>query len=105
VALLLGEQDFSTRPDLFIATIGRAERAFAFGLMHGLLRLGIKVELDYEGKSLKSQLRRADKLNARYSVVIGETELAAGRGAFKFMDDGTQIDVPLLSEEIRKMLG
>ena len=105
VALLLGEQDFASYPDLFIATIGSEERAFAFRLMHDLLRLGVRVELDYEGKSLKSQLRRADKLKARFSAVIGETELASGRALFKFMDDGTQIEVPLLADDISKMLG
>ncbi|MEI6306585.1 MAG: histidine--tRNA ligase, partial [Deltaproteobacteria bacterium] len=104
VALLLGDHDFSSSPDLFIATMGNTGRAFAFRLMQDLLLLGAKVELDYEGKSLKSQLRRADKLKARFSVVIGETELAAGRAAFKIMSDGTQVDAPLSADAIRKIL-
>ena len=105
VALLLGEQDFSSRPDLFMATMGAEERAFAFRLMHDLLALGVRVEMDYEGKSLKSQMRRADKLGARYSVVIGGNEVASARAAFKRMADGTQSEVPLAADEIRKILG
>jgi histidyl-tRNA synthetase len=104
VALLLGEQDFSRRPDLFMATLGAGERAFAFSLMNRLLQRGIRVEMDYEGKSLKSQMRRADKLGARYSVVIGESEVASGRAVFKRMTDGEQVEAALEAEEILAIL-
>jgi histidyl-tRNA synthetase len=100
VALLLGEKDFSHKPDLFMATLGAGEREFAFRLMHELLQKGIRVEMDYEGKSLKSQMRRADKLGARYSVVIGENEVASGRAVVKCMADGGQVESGLVTEEI-----
>jgi histidyl-tRNA synthetase len=57
--------------------------------------LGLWVETDCEGKSIKSQLRRADKLHARYSMVLGENELANNRIALKRMDDGNSQDVEL----------
>lgn len=95
VALLLGSQEFASLPDLFIATMGGGERDFAFRLMDGLLKSGVRVEMDYEGKSLKSQMRRADKLKARYSVVIGGNEVASGRASFKRMADGIQTDADL----------
>ncbi len=101
VALLLGSQNFSSCPDLFIATMGVGERDVAFRLMDGLLKSGIRVEMDYEGKSLKSQMRRADKLKSRYSVVIGENEVASGRATFKRMADGAQADTALTVAEIR----
>jgi histidyl-tRNA synthetase len=104
VALLLGRQEFARRPDLFIATLGIGERGFAFSLMNDLLRLGIRVEMDYEGKSLKSQMRRADKLGARYSVVIGENEVAAGRAAFKRMADGEQTERAITAQDIKEIL-
>jgi histidyl-tRNA synthetase len=104
VALLLGEREFSRRPDLFIASMGAAERDSAFRLMTELQRLGLWVEMDYEGKSLKSQMRRADKLGARYSVVIGETELTSGRALFKRMDDGSQTGASLTSDAVRQIL-
>ena len=100
VALLLEEQDFAGRPDLFIATLGAAERSFAFSLMHELLQQGVRVEMDYGGKSLKSQMRRADKLRSRYSMVIGDNEVAARRASLKLMNDGTQQEVPLVAEQI-----
>ena len=60
--------------------------------------------MDYEGKSLKSQMRRADKLGARYSVVIGENEIASGKAVFKRMEDGTQTGLPLAAGDIMKAL-
>src|ERR1039457_6441359 len=104
VALLLGERDFSRRPDLFIATMGAAERETAFSLLTELHKLGVWAELDYEGKSLKSQMRRADKLKARFSVVIGENEVSSGRASFKRMEDGTLSEVSLTAEEVKNIL-
>ena len=105
VALLLGDKDFLYQPDLFIATMGVGDRACAFRLMQDLLKLGIRVELDYEGKSLKSQMRRADKLHARYSVVIGENEVSSARAVFKRMADGEQYEAALVGDEICNVLG
>ena len=104
VALLLGSQDFVSLPDLFIATMGEGERDVAFRLMDGLLKSGVRVEMDYEGKSLKSQMRRADKLKARYSVVIGENEVASGRASFKRMADGLQADAALTVAGIQSLV-
>ena len=95
VALLLAEQEFKRRPDLFIAAIGEAAHAEAFRLMTALQRGGVAVELDYEGKSLKSQMRRADKFKARFTLIIGEDELGRGTAPLKDMDGGTQGEVAL----------
>ena len=104
VALLLGDKEFITPPDLFIATMGSEERTFAFRLMNQLLQQGMRVEMDYEGKSLKSQMRRADKLKARYSVVIGGNELLKGAAMFKCMADGQQCEVDLTPEGVVPVL-
>ena len=100
VALLLGDRTFERAPDLFIAVMGDAARTEGFRLMAALQDRGLWVETDCEGKSLKSQMRRADKLKARYSIVLGDTELAAGSGALKRMEDGSQQTVALIAEGI-----
>jgi histidyl-tRNA synthetase len=100
VALLLAEQEFRKRPDLFIAALGEEAQREAFRLMAGLQRRGVSVEIDYEGKSLKSQLRRSDKFRSRFTLIVGEDELAKGRGALKNMDAGTQDEVPLTVDAI-----
>jgi histidyl-tRNA synthetase len=100
VALLLGQRDFISVPDLFIATMGSGERDTAFKLMNELIKSGVSVELDYEGKSLKSQMRRADKLKARFSVVIGENEVKSEKAAFKRMCDGSVTEASLVVDKI-----
>ncbi len=104
VALLLGERDFTRQPDLFIATMGATERNLAFRLLTELQGLGLWVEMDYEGKSLKSQMRRADKLRARYSIVIGENEAQTGLANLKKMADGMVLEVPLGAAEIKQAI-
>jgi len=105
VALLLSEKDFRKRPDLFIAALGEASQAEAFRLMTGLQWEGKSVEMDFAGKSLKSQMRRADKFNAHFTLIIGEDELARGMAPLKNMDAGTQTDVRLNVAEICKAVG
>jgi histidyl-tRNA synthetase len=72
--------------------------------MDALLKSGMRVEIDYEGKSLKSQMRRADKLKARYSVVIGQNEVRSGKAAFKLMSDGVMTESALAVEEICRII-
>lgn len=104
IALLLNAEQFLRTPKLFIATMGKDQRNYAFVLMNQLLMLGMHVEIDYEGKSLKSQMRRADKLGACYSVVIGENEVVSGKAVFKRMSDGLQSEALLLPENILKLI-
>ncbi|AJE03205.1 histidine--tRNA ligase [Geobacter pickeringii] len=104
VALLLKEQTFARRPDLFIAALGDEAQDEAFLLMSSLQRLGFTVEMDYEGKSLKSQMRRADKFNARFTLIIGGDELAKKSAALKNMDAGSQDEVSLNPEGIASRL-
>lgn len=90
VALLLGDRSFEQVPDLFIAVMGDAARTASFQLMAALQDLGFWVETDCEGKSLKSQMRRADKLKSHYCMVLGETELENKSVTLKLMADGSQ---------------
>lgn len=95
VALLLGDRCPVRRPDLFVAVAGESARLHGFRLTAELQDLGLWVETDCEGKSIKSQLRRADKLHARYSMVLGDNELASGRISLKRMDDGSSQEIAL----------
>lgn len=104
VALLLAEENFSRRPDLFIAAMGDEAHAEAFRLMSALQRVGLAVEIDYEGKSLKSQMRRADKFNSRFTLIIGGDELARGTAPLKEMDGGIQAEVALDADAILKQI-
>ena len=82
-------------PHLFIATLGEATHREAYQLAHQLHLHGIRAEMDYEGKSLKSQMRRANKLKARYALILGEQELKSGKAVLRDMEGKTQEDIPL----------
>ncbi|MDD5424557.1 MAG: histidine--tRNA ligase [Candidatus Omnitrophica bacterium] len=60
---------------LYFATMGPDEYRLAFNIAMELRAQGISCELDYEGKSLKAQMRSADRLGAKYTAIIGEDEL------------------------------
>jgi len=78
-------------PDVFIAALGKEAKREAFLLQNQLRSAGIKTEIEYqEERSLKSQLRTADKLKARYTLILGEEELKAGELTLKNMQEGTQ---------------
>ena len=56
---------------------------------------GIWVETGYSGTSLKSQMRKADRLSAQYVLIIGDNELSSGTIKCKRLSDGTQEEVRL----------
>ena len=87
--------DDAPRP-VFIAALGGAARRAAWPWLVELRARGAAAEWDYEGRSLKSQLRRADRLGARTVAIIGENELAAGRAQVRDMREKTQREVPLV---------
>ncbi len=73
-------------PDAFIATRGEAAKTYAVGLAQRLRRKGLYIELDHRNAGMKSQFKRADKLAARYVIVIGDDELAANEVNLRNMD-------------------
>jgi histidyl-tRNA synthetase len=92
--------------DLFIAGLGEDGGRLGFALAHSLRRAKYKVAIDYEGRSLKSQLKQANKSGARYALLIGESELASGKGLLKNMAAGDdQFEVALESQAIGDVLG
>jgi histidyl-tRNA synthetase len=75
---------------LFLATKGDQAVAFAMQLVNALRAEGMYVQMDVTGRSLKAQMKFADKLDARYTLVLGDEELQTGRANLKNMHDGTE---------------
>jgi len=102
LALMLGEQSIAPpRPELFIATLGEAGTKAGFAILTRLQRQGILAEMEYTGKSLKAQLRRADKLKTRRVLILGEDELSRGVAQLRYMDESIQEEVALDGLETR----
>ncbi len=87
-------------PALFIATLGADAERFGFRLLTRLQRQGVYAEMEYAGKSLKAQLRRADKLGAQRVLILGGDELARGIAQLRDMAAGSQEEVPLADIEL-----
>jgi histidyl-tRNA synthetase len=79
--------------DLYIVTMGDAARRGAFATLAQLRRVGLRADSDYEGRSLKAQMRSADKLGARFVTVLGDEELASGVLKLKEMATGRETTV------------
>jgi len=95
VSLLPKDREFVQTPHLFIAALGEETIKEAYRIVNQLHLEGIRAELDYEEKSLKSQMRRADKLKARYVLILGEEELKKGRAVLRNMEDKSQEEIPM----------
>ncbi len=95
--LLLQQQQEETRrtPRIFLTALGEKARQRAFLLTQQLRAAGIEAEMDYEGKSLKSQMRRADKHGTPHVLLLGEDEMARGVAQLRDMSDKSQRDIPL----------
>ena len=95
------------RSGIFIAALGDAALAQALTLANEIRSAGIPVDLDYEGRSLKSQMRRADKAGSRYVAFLGNDELAKKKISLKEMTTGIQEEVafPDLVPHLRKREG
>lgn len=86
-------RDPGRRP-LFVAAMGDAARESALSLLRDLRRAGLEAHMEYEGRSIKSQMKRADRLQAAFALILGDDELAAGAVSVKNMASGEQARVP-----------
>jgi len=94
-------------PGIFIAAADEPGRKRALIKTMEARRGGIRAETDYLGRSLKSQMREADRQNALFSIVIGKKEVESGKGVLKNMQSGEEIPVTLdsLVAEVQKRTG
>jgi histidyl-tRNA synthetase len=92
-------------PLLFIAVLGEQAVDKAFYLSNSLRFKGIRVETDHSGRSLKSQMKRADKLNSAFVLILGTREISENRALLRNMNTSTQeeVDLDKLEETIMKI--
>jgi len=80
---------------VFVAGLGEAGHNAAAKVAFDLREHGVCAELDYTGRSLKAQMKIADKLGAKYVVILGEDEIANGVATVRDMSTSEQQSVPL----------
>ena len=98
------ELPVGNHPDVYIAPLGDAAQKEAFVLTQALRSRNIYTEKDYLGKSLKAQMKAADRFQVKYCVIIGDSELEKGIAVVREMATGEQHEV-LLSQLVEDLEG
>jgi histidyl-tRNA synthetase len=90
--------------DLYIVTMGDAARRAAFGHLALARGRGLAADTDYEDRSLRAQMRTANKLNARFVTVIGDDELAGGTLKLKDMAQSEEVELAGMEALVQRIL-
>ena len=80
---------------LYIATMGDAAKVKAFELLRQVRECGLIAETDVVGRGLRAQMKYADKIGAKYSVVLGDNEIEENKARVKNMETGEQTELAL----------
>jgi len=81
--------------DLYITTIGQEAKRTAFRYIFKLRQEGLRVEMDYLNRGVRGQMKAADRLNATYTIILGEDELKKGMATVRDMKTGQEIEIKL----------
>ena len=92
--------------DLYITVIGDKAKKESFKLLDQLRNNGFSTEIDYLGRSVGSQMKSADRMNAQYTIIIGEDELNKNSATIRNMKNGNEKEIKLsnLLEEMKKLV-
>lgn len=90
--------------DLFIASVGEQAVKIAFEMAYRLRVLGISAECDHLNRSLRAQMKYADKLGVQYTLVLGDEEIRNGTGRLRDMRTGKEIEISLDVEKLKETI-
>lgn len=90
--------------DLYVGILGKESKAAAYEIVRSLRKAGLIVETDYMDRSVKAQMKYANKIGAKNTVIIGGNEIAKGKVNIKNMATGEQTELGLdkISELLTK---
>ena len=90
---LLPEKNRSV--DAYVVALGEAAQSEGFKLLNNLRRAGLSAAMDFAGRSMKAQMKQANKLGARYALILGDDGIAEGVVMLRSMSDSQQEKVAL----------
>ena len=98
---LLPEKNRSV--DAYVVALGEKAQAEGFKLLNSLRQQGLSAAMDFAGRSMKAQMKQANKMGAKYSVILGEDEISEGVVMLRSMEDSSQAKVPMnqVAEKIK----
>jgi len=95
----ISDEEFKFLTDVYIAWIGEDTFIPAMKIATDLRIRGISVYIEHDSKSIKSQLKRANKLEAGYTVIIGEEELKCARITVRNMRESSEESIEITDTE------
>jgi len=87
--------DLVQTPDIFIAALGEESRSLAFEWTCAFCLEGVKAEMEFDDKSLKSQMKQANRLGAKHVLIVGDNEIKEGKVIFRDMKTKDQVSIPI----------
>ncbi|MBP3191260.1 histidine--tRNA ligase [Natronogracilivirga saccharolytica] len=89
-------------PDVYIVTRGEEAARWAVKTMPGLRSQGLSCTMDYAGRSIKAQMKDANRQQARYAIIVGEQELQDNRYTLRNMSESEEVTLSL--DDIKKTI-
>lgn len=89
---------------LYIAAMGESANEKSFELANALRECGMEVQTDIVGRGLRAQMKYADKIGAKYSMVIGDNELEQNKASVKNMNTGKQYEISIDKDFINSFM-
>ena len=102
LVLAMPEGPGASTPDAFVVALGEAARPAAHVLARDLRHAGVVTLVDYDARSLRAQMKRADRSGARRVLILGDDEIARGEVTVKDMESGEQAAVAR-ADVVRRM--
>ena len=96
------ELDIESGIDIYIVTIGEKAEREGFKYLNQLREAGISADKDYSGRSVKSQMKDADRKDSNYTIILGNEELESGQATLRNMRSGEEFSV-VLNELVAKI--
>lgn len=81
--------------DLYVAVMGESASLKSFEIIKAVRSCGLIAETDIVGRGLRAQMKYADKIGAKFSMVLGENEIEQGKAVIKNMSSGEQTEIVL----------
>ena len=88
-------KDLVQTPDVFIAALGEKSRSLAFEWTCAFCLEGVKAEMEFGDKSLKSQMKQAHRLGAKHVLIVGDNEIKEGKVILRDMKTKDQVSIPI----------
>ena len=81
--------------DLYVAVMGESASLKSFEIIKAVRSCGLIAETDVVGRGLRAQMKYADKIGAKFSMVLGDNEIEQGKAVIKNMSNGEQTEIVL----------